>query len=509
MGMQGQPQVLDMIVDEWVNSRKNGNAGGGNLGSTGRSLVQQKAGLSGSAGVGPYNHGYGGLFGVAGLERDVISTRVHPIGLASELPSRGSVVTNPIFPYITGFNAPTGANPNGPCDDAPEAGPMMTCFQTAQFGLVSYQTRTMDISMQGRQMNRGEFLDLRVMNDPLLDTPNDITTPNVAGAPSLLSDVLQRFVEVGISFQNKLMPMLYSGNPANNTGGGGYKEFPGLDILIGTSKVDALTGTTCPTLNSDVKDFKYGRVDTAPADVNIVNTLSMMMRYLGYTADATNLGPVTWSIVMRPELWWELSAVWPCSYFTSRCMAMSNSSAVIVEASEQIKMRDDMRNNMYLLIDGIRYEVILDTGIPVESNTTQNKVTSGCFASAIYIVPRTFRNGLAATYWEYVDYQRTAMTALQQAPGGAALSYWTDGGRYLWHKQPEINWCIRWIGRVEPRVILPVPHLAGKLLNVQYCSMQNVRQPFPTDPYFVGGGVSGRYGPSLYHDWNPNPGVQG
>src|SRR3972149_7789605 len=82
----------------------------------------------------PYVHGPGGLFGVMGLEREVIHTRLQPVGLAGILPGRPTVDMWPLFPYISGFRAVPGDVANGVCDDPQPAGPMKTCLQTAPFG---------------------------------------------------------------------------------------------------------------------------------------------------------------------------------------------------------------------------------------------------------------------------------------------------------------------------------------------------------------------------------------
>lgn len=469
-----------------------------------KAVMGYKAGVSGSSPSTPYMHGPGGLFGVAGLERDVISTRIQPFGLASELPVKKTTVTNPYFPYITSFGSPTGSNPNGVCDDPQEAGPVSTCIQTAQFGRYSFQTRTIDITRNGQQVNRGEFLDLRVYNDPLLDTGvgNGILTPGVNGSPDLTREVLQRMVEVGVAFQNKLVPQVWQGNPANNTAGGGYQEFPGLDILIGTNKFDALTDTACPSLNSDIKNFNYERIDTGTGGTDIVNVVSYLLRYLRYNADHMNLSPTTWSIVMRPELFYELTAVWPCAYMTYRCN-LTGSNELMVNANDQLKMRDDMRNGNYLIADGIRYDVILDVGIHESTNTNNNRVSNTCFASDIYVVPRTIRGGMIPLYWEVLDYSQTAMLALADGNGGGGFNdFWTDGGRYIWHRKTPVNWCIQWLAMIQPRVVLLTPQLAGRITNVQYCPLQHTRDAINTDPYFVGSGVTSRPGPSNYSDWN-------
>lgn len=450
----------------------------------------------------PYYTGPGGLFGVQGLERDLFSTRIIPIGLASSLPALGSNMMNPLFAYLTGFLAETGTIKDGVCDDPQIAGPGKSCLQTAQYGRYEFMTRELELNRLGQQIDRGEFQDLRLVNDPILTETGSIITPNVSGSLMLNREVLMRFIELGISFQNLLSRQLYIGNPANNSAGGGYKEFPGLDILINTGKVDALTGTTCPSLDSDIKDFNYAQVDASGGDT-IVNTLVYLLRYLRHIADRTNLSPVTWSLVMRRELFWELTAVWPCSYLTYRCSFRATDGTIVqnVSATDQIAMRDAMRNGMYITIDGENYPVVLDDSIPEDTNTTNANVTSGCFASDIYVVPRTIRGGMSVLYWEYYNYSGSVMQGIND--GNYGDDFWTDGGRFLWHKKPPVNWCVQWIAKTELRVILRTPQLAGRLLNVQYCPLQHTRDPFPDDPYHVNGGVStARPGPSLYSDWN-------
>lgn len=469
---------------------------------------RQKHTTPAGAPVGPYMHGPGGLFGVAGIERDLFSTRIQPTGLASILPVRGSIDMNPLVGYITGFLDNSGVVANGVCDDPQVAGAIKGCLQTAAYGRYSYMTRELELNRLGQRTDRGEFLDLRVVNDPLLQENNFITPSSaMAGMTAgtyLNRDVLERMMEVGVSFQNKLAVQVYTGNPANNTGAGGYKEFPGLEILIGTDKFDAITGVRCPSLDSDVKNFNYTRVDSGGAGgQDIVNVMTYLFRYLQSNADRMGFGETTWAITMRRELFWEITAVWPCSYLTYRCNFRDDQgdARVNVDAGDQIAFRDDMRNGRYLLIDGSRVRVILDDGIVEETNTTSNRVPSTCFASDIYFIPLTVRGGLATTYWEHLDYTRGAMIGAEDGNYGQGY-FWTDGGRFLWHNKPPRNWCIQMLAKIEPRLRLVTPQLAGRLNNVVYCPLQHTRSPFPTDPYFVDGGVTSRTGPSLYSDWH-------
>lgn len=452
----------------------------------------------------PYYHGPGGLFGVSGLERDVIHTRVSGRGLAWRLPTFPSIDTHPLFPYITGFYDETGSEKDGVCDDPPVAGAAKTCLQTAPFGRYERMSREMEINRVGQRINWSERSDLTLLNDPLVPELGRTIFPNISGNAQLGlgAEVLARMLEIGVTFVNLLGPQLYTGNPTNNQAGGGYKEFMGLDLLIGTSKYDALTNTACPSLNSDVKDFNYTKVTDLTANPGIVRVLTTMFRYLNHLATQTNAAPVSWVLVMRQALFWELTDIWPCSYLSYRC-AVGDTSDIdatpTFDTGDAIAMRDAMRNGSYLLIDGARIPIVIDDFITEESSGDTNRVDIGCFASDIYIVPLTALGSRPITYFEYFDYSQGPSQAISNARLGNY--FWTDGGRFLWHQKPPTNWCVQWLAKIEPRLVFKMPHLAGRLTNVQYCVLQSPRDPHPDGDYFVDGGVQWRQPPSLWMDW--------
>jgi hypothetical protein len=458
--------------------------------------IQQRGGTKATSmpPVGPYMHGPDGLWSQAGLERPVISTRVQPRGLAGQLPARSNNSMNPLYPYLTGFVEGTGSQPDATCDDCPTPGPMKNCFQTALFGRYCYQTRTLDITRMGQIINRGEFTDLMIWNDPIggpANPPHGLTHPaTTPGQINLNNEASVRFAEVGVAFQTKLMKQIWEGNPTNNTAGGGYREFVGLDILIGTGKRDAVTGAVCPSLDSLIVPFNAAADNTDP-DNNLVNVLSYTFRSLKSLASRTGLDPVRFAMVMREEVFYELTAQWPCNYLTYRCIQLSSNVVGNFDMGDAIAMRDAMRNGFYLVIDGARVDVIVDDALPMTGN-----------ASDIVIVPLTVQGNKAVLFWEYFDWNGpgAALNAatVAQAPLMANY-YWTDGGQYIWHMKPPVNWCVQWIGLIEPRLILLTPHLAARIEGVQISPLMTPRQPFPTDPYYVNGGVTDRNtAPSFY-----------
>lgn len=458
---------------------------------------------------GPYTHGPGGLFGVRGLSRDIVSTHTQFTGsLAEQLAIRASNETNPLFPYITGFRRSDQQEKDGICDDPPEAAPMKTCLQTTVFGRKEFKSREFEISGTGKVINRGEFDDLRIVNSPLVNQMGGLLQnifPAVSGdrAIAVGQEMLIRMIEIGVAYQRWLCPQVYTGNPANSSAGGGYKEFMGLDLLIGRNKIDAETGQACPSLYSDVKDFNYKTVDSA-VEPDIYRVLSTMLYILDRKAIQQNLGPVEHALVMRSQLFWELTRFWPQKYNTDGAtLTNAGLDALILQ---NIQIRDAMRNGMYLTINSKNYRVILDDCITEESTADNAAIPLGGYASDIYIVPLTARGGTLRTmYWEYFDFRANVLPQM----AGLPVWFWSDDGVFLWTMGAPKNWCLDVTSQFQPRMILRTPQLAGRLQNVVYIPLQHTDDPLPSQPYHVNGGVvTGRPFASPFSEYNlSGPGV--
>jgi hypothetical protein len=477
------------------------------------SLMQKGVGAS----VGPYVHGPGGLFGVRGLERGIISTHTQITGSLGEiLPIQGSMDMNPLFPYITGFLRSDQQEKNGICDEPEEAAPFKTCIQTTVFGRKEFKTRELEVNRLGQRINRGEFMDLQLENSPLVNSMGglmrDFFGLNNQAAAIAGNDVVMRMVEVGVAFQRWFCPQVYTGNPANSSAGGGYKEFAGLDLLISRTKVDALAGTTCPSLYSDIKSFGFRNVNST-ADPDIVRTLTTMIRILTRKAVQQGMAPVQLAIVMREPLFYELTRVWPCQYNTDSCIGSASNGltgTITMNDDFQVRMRDAMRNGMYLLIDGRQVPVIIDDCIMEENRADNGAIPIGGFASDIYIVPLSARGGTIKTlYWEYFNYN--GPNAAVPSMSGLPKWFWSDNGAFLWTMLTPHVWCVDFAAKVEPRLILRTPQLAGRLTDVVYVPLQHTDDPLPSQDYHVNGGVRTGYPfASPYSEWNlngPGPGA--
>jgi len=465
---------------------------------------------------GPYLHGPGGLFGVLGLDQPIISTHLN-IGssLAAALPVRSSKYTDPLFPYITGFVRSDTQEKNGVCDTPEEAGNMKTCILTTQFGRKEFKTRELEVNRIGQLRNRGEFDDLRIVNSPLVQQMAGILTQRFAlqnvNPISAGQEMVARFLEVGVAFQRWLCPQTYTGNPANSSANGGYQEFPGLDLTINTGKIDAIAGSTCPSLDSLIRDYGNYDVQDTSAPYNIVHVITSMFRFLRKKAEMQDMLPVDWKLSMRSGLFDAITDVWPCQYNTYRCQisGQSENGAISLNDDFAVRMRDEMRTGKYLLVDGARIGVITDDCITEETYADNSAIPTGSYASDIYFVPFSIRGGqYQTTYWEFYDYREDVLPAISDA--NASMFFWSDSGRFLWGIKPPYNWCIDAIAKMEPRLINRTPQLAARLTNVAYTPLIHYTDPLPSQPYWVdGGNPSGYPAPSPYSEWNPaGPGGQ-
>lgn len=449
-----------------------------------------------------YGHGPGGLFSSPALERQLFSAFILPReGLQSVLPApRPSMFANPLYGLVTGVTATTGSEPTGPCDDFPVAGLTKLCTQSTLFGRQGRQTPVLELDRVGLLTNRGEHTDFQILGN-VLGQGNTANSPTLGAnlQAAANSEIGKVTFEMAVSWQRDFAREFYTGNPANNTSGGGRKYFRGLDLLINTGYRDAETGVACPAADSIVRSF--GNKDIATNGGTLVSNITNMYRNLRFIARGAGLDPVRWAIVMPWSMFYEVTEVWPCAYLTYRCTNLGSGSTNFVPADASIQMRDGMRGDIYsrtgqyLLIDGERVDVVLDDGI------TELGIGAGTFRSSIYFVPLTVLGGTPVTYMEYLDYDAPngALAAARAfAPEGSYRT--SDSGRFLWHMKPPTNYCVQMMAKTETRLILRTPHLAARLTGVQYTPIQHERSAFTDSDYFVNGGSTdrGAFAPSYY-----------
>jgi hypothetical protein len=428
-----------------------------------------------------YGHGQFGLFSSPALERQVFSALMLPrMGLLSRLPARPSNFSSPLYGIITGVTATTGAEPNGVCDDFPVAGLMKLCMQSAYFGRQGRMTPVFDIDRIGMLNNRGEHTDFQLLpgNAPVGMGSAGAWSPTIPGQNNpMILEIAKAMFELGTAWSRDFAYEVYTGNPTNNSAGGGRKYYRGLDLLINTGFQDAETGVACPAADSLVESF--GNLDVASNGQALLRRVTSIYRRLKFIDMMTGLAPVKRIITMPWSMFYEITEIWPIAYMTYRNTISLSNQYLFNQGKDVNDLRDRMRGNQdtltgqFLLIDGEEVEVVIDQGI------SESEIAGQSFRSPMYFIPLTVLGGVEVTYIEYVDYDRGG------APGGAveAGNFFTapgtyfssDGGRFLWHKKPPTNFCVQMLAKTETRIILRTPFLAARLTGVQYTPIAHER----------------------------------
>lgn len=467
------------------------------LGGGGGNSRAFKHNASGTPAATGYAHGAGGLLIFPGVDPMVFST-IQGIysGMLGELQATPSVYDNPLYEVVTGVQGTSGSNKNAVCDDAPTAGLLKAGMHTAPFGRYELSTREIELNRMGRRNNRADPVDLRLVNSPMSNSPFGMSQ----GLPSgiLNNEFDKAMFERAVAFNRLLNLQIWRGLPSNNSAGGGYKELKGFDSLISTGYVDAETNLSMPSLDPLVMQGNYTRIDTNGAAV--VNMFSYMARYLRSKASRSGVNPVRWIVAMREELFWELTKVWPCAYYLGGCVVSTSSGQQVqINATDQTELRDQMREGRFLIIDGIKFDVVFDDGIAEETNTSNNGVPNTCFASDVYFIPMS-ANGIVVTKLEYFDMSNADISSTLGT--GLVLARSTGNGAFLeWPRQT--NQCVVFQAKIEPRLVMRTPWLAARLRRLVYCPLLHTDSPFPDDPYHKDGGLTTRssgVGSSFYGD---------
>lgn len=446
-----------------------------------------------------YMHGRGGLLTYPGVDPDVFTTMVGFGGsILSELPASPTVYTDPLFQVITGISAGSGAEPTNICGPAPIGGVLSGGKFTSPFGLYRRDTRQVNIQRLGQRINRADPVDLRLLGR----TGGATRWTNSGFQGNILTNEFDTVLfERAVAFDRLLRKQIWIGNPANNNVSGAYKELAGLDLQINTGWKDAESGAAVAAMDPVILPFATHRIDNPTYGLELVAKLSTMVHVLMDLAERTGVMPVRWALAMRPALFWELTRYYACAYLQGVCSIQNPAGggvySQVIDNGDIIAARDGMRSGKYLMVDGMRIEVILDDAIDETNSATQSQ-PAGCFTSDIYFIPFSLLGGTAVTYLEYFDYGNPSAAALMRMPG--AVGEVTANGAFF-EVMDQTRGCFVFSAEIQPRLVIRTPWLFGRITDVTYCPLMQPRQPFPDDPYFKAGGETSRAGPSLYRPW--------
>lgn len=460
-----------------------------------------------------YIHGAGGLLSDPGQNPAMFSGIVRALpGMATFMPVLKDPVVNGDYggndvPFITTITGVTDGDdswsdqPEEVCDEAPVAGLLKACTLTASYGRYSKRTAQIDRSRVGRLNNLGEGTDFRVQNPMLAEDP--FTPSMVQGGTGgwINREITARIFEAATGFQRMMIPQVYTGNPTNNSAGGGRRQFIGFDLQYNTGKVDVLTQTRCQGMDSVVADWGNVNVNEANANgIYFYQELESIMRYLRTTADKMGLSPVEWVISMTEDLFFTLSDTIPVQRYLQVIATLNNINGsdngahLNFDGAAIDAMRKEMRDGKFLPVDGIPVRVITDNGIAETAGSPATEYVSDVYIHAVSVL-----GGIPVLYWQFFNHDNAQGRELDAMIG--SFSWTTDSGRFLWSSQ-FLNGCFQMQWMTEPRVMQHTPFLCARIENVAYQPLIHQRGWEPSDSNFYDGGRINGTVLSGYPQWS-------
>lgn len=421
----------------------------------------------------------GGLFADCCLESPILNTLIQPIyAMANLIPVRATIQERTRYGFLTEISDPGTNYPDEPCDDPPVVGDLSgACFADFAPGRISWKTNTMEVDALIRNACRGITDNLYFVGS--------IRGVSAVPTSAMLNDrdvvkraaVRRQIGFLGRQLQRDILRQFWSGDPtnvANNTPGGGRREFWGLNNMIrddyGTPAVPWVTGTNCSNLNSDVKDFGNNCIGGA---VGLYRYMQELEDTIYQRAMYQGLLPTQWVWVMHPILWAEIVKTLPCEMLTYSCV---NPGITVNVGGDNglgmVALQQELRNSMRITVNGRSYPVILDQAMPIVTNPGPTP----SYTSSIYFIPLNVA-GEEVLYFQHMDYTQFG-EQLAPIPGSAdvGLHGWTDGGRFHFLVERS-RWCFEILAKTELALVFRAPWLAGRIDNINACPLQS--KPVP------------------------------
>lgn len=461
-------------------------------------ILAQRMKDSGTTGLTISPHGYNALFNNFGVEPGVPTTYIGPKGIEQWLEARGHVqksqYLNPVFGILTGQTEGSGDDVDAVCaEDAPTPGNLKMCHSTWPFGEFTLMSNPIRVDSAGALINRSEILDLKLLNNPFGDANKIVPS----GSTNLFRNVLTKaVVETTNEFKRRWARLIWTGTPLSatyNIDGVLGNQFNGLERIVDDSYQDVFTTLACSAANSLVLSFPAAIMQNSAAAY--VQQMVETYRAQKYLAEQLMINDVEFAFVMRYQAFLSFTQVWPCSYETYRCFVtppVAGSVVIDTSGADQQQMRQEMRSGHYLLIDGEKVPVVVDTTM-VETN-----IGNGNFESDVYLLPiRSGTLGGQLLYMDYFDYRGPfGMQDIISQLGPQDEYRVSPDGRFAIFFMGGTAFCKQVMIRTRKRIILRAPFLAARIQDAQYAVYQHEREWQPGTSFYEDGGATSFAGPT-------------
>ena len=421
----------------------------GQKGYTPYGLLAQKA--AGTPSETAYLYESGGLFGVCTGPSTLINAMVGPIGAEKILTWVGTDTEREFVDALKAVTT-TGSEQSTACGDCVRVG-LTACAQFYCFGRFCRQTDELQFDRLGVKAHSN--IPVRTLFGAITDAAGNV----LVGSGETIRDAFYlQSRAVGYALRLKNSTLLWSGNPANNSGS--YAEYMGFDLLINTGKYDAYTMLDCDSIDSFLMNFGFNN-PSSTGTYAIQNWFRRMILQFMRRAEGAGMSWDTAQtyIVMTPNQWDAVAKAYACSGL-DLCAGVST-SRVMQQSADQARGRyEEYLSRLALPVYGRWYPVVLDSQI----SETTGQANGIC--SDIYFITTSI-NGEEITYGQYQDFNATYGRIRQELVSlfGSDDIAITDNGRYALVRDNSRG-CFDVQAYTKPRIVSVAPWLLGRIQNV-------------------------------------------
>lgn len=424
-----------------------------------------------------------GIFSSPGVRPERYSALIRPRSMASLLRPQKSEYLNEIVSIMTGQTAGVASNATDWCAPGALAGILKACQQTYVFGNMKMNTRITPLQEVGQLRNRADIPG-EILNRPPRENP--FIPDRMYQLTDTRSQLQYELFTLGNQIERSFETELWRGVAGTNTNIiGWWKDFAGLDSLVKTGYVDSVTGIACPAADSTVISWNAD-VGATVNSSNVVQSFADVYYAKRDLARQVGMDGVDFAFVMRVEQFRALTEVWSCQYLTYRCQSSNAGQPIMVTGEENTRIRLEMQQGQYLLIDGTPVPVIFSDGILLER---LGAATPNILRSDAYLLPISW-NGRPLIRPEYHDMGN--VYAREFAGIVYPSAEFLNDGMYLLGKR-EAGGCVELEISMKMRVFLETPFLAARWDDMSYAYGAPTRVADPAVTYMApNGGVTYR-----------------
>jgi hypothetical protein len=430
----------------------------------------------------PGPHGPGGIFSQGAVRPDMYSTVPRPTNTFSgRIPLIQSRMDNEVYEILTGITATEGNRATDICSEGPTPGKLKVCRQVIPFGEVKVDTQVQRINNMGRRIDYQD-LDRNVLNFQPSSSPFVPQVPTT----DLNTRLGKAFAELGVGIELGIELVDFVGVAGQGSNAAYLNQFitqyNGLEALVKTGHVDAVTSVACPATDSIVIPHNAPIGSNGTGGTSFISEMVDMYFAAKERARTVGLAGTEFAFVMNPKAWRAVAEAWACAYWTDRCGGTQYNETQR-NPMEISRIRDAMYQGMYLTVDGENVEVLLSAGVPAPG------IGNVTYSSDIFLIPMNW-NGRPLTYRQFFPLNNAEAQQFLEMENDAKV---INNGLYAVGKRSTNGLCTKFEFYSKHRLILDTPFLAGRVNDVSFAYRASTFDTRVGESLYVNGGVSSRF----------------